>query len=463
MYNLDLPSMSPILDVMPASIVIFNKNHIIYANKEFENVLQYTMNDLNQTEYINILHEAYREKFIKDLDAFLKGGILKTESELPVIRKDGEIVWVFYKHTLIKCDDEVQILTVFFDISEKKNNEYKIQRMIEIREAMLQITQSVIGVDNLNEVYHMILGKAISSIESAELGSIMLKQGEKLKLVAQKGFDEEYIKDFSITIDEAFLYKVSEGKMDRIYKIDNVNELPGSIPVPTNDDNEKFIKSTITAPIYIEGKFFGIVNVDSTKPGAFTDEDIKIMKIIITNVEIAISNHELYEEKVYLSRYDSLTNLYNRSYFEELFKNIISKATRYDESFYLVIIDLNDLKFTNDNYGHLMGDDFIRKFSSGLIRVTRKSDILARLGGDEFIGVYYQTSEEALLSKFELLLKELGEDPLIYKDNKINCSFSYGISCFPIDGTTLEELVKKADERMYNYKIQYKRIHNIQS
>lgn len=176
------------------------------------------------------------------------------------------------------------------------------------------------------------------------------------------------------------------------------------------------------------------------------------MEYIKNQVQIAISKYKLYEELFYSSRYDKLTNVYNRRYFEDLFDGYINKSTKYKENFSLVVFDLNELKFVNDNYGHLAGDELIKAFAKNLSECIRSSDILVRLGGDEFVGVFFKTSSQNLIKKFEDLIENFKNNQIVFEGNNITCSFSYGIAEFPEDSNNYKELIKIADKRMYKYK-----------
>jgi diguanylate cyclase (GGDEF)-like protein len=169
-------------------------------------------------------------------------------------------------------------------------------------------------------------------------------------------------------------------------------------------------------------------------------------------LEIGIAKHRLYEETVYLSRYDKLTNVYNRRYFEELFNIVLAKAKRYNESFFVVVFDLNGLKSINDTYGHLAGDELIKSFASHLRSKIRISDIFARFGGDEFVSVFFEVDLQNLMQKLEGIIKKFANAPILFEENTITCSFSYGISSFPQNGTDYNELIKIADKNMYEYK-----------
>jgi diguanylate cyclase (GGDEF)-like protein len=183
-----------------------------------------------------------------------------------------------------------------------------------------------------------------------------------------------------------------------------------------------------------------------------------MMAFIQSNVEIAIAKHLMYEKTLYLSRYDGLTNLYNRNYFEEFFITHKKKALRYGESFNIVIFDINKLKYVNDHFGHLAGDAVIIEFSKLLSGIVRKSDVIARFAGDEFMGMFFNSDKNALNDRLIQLLSEMENDFIAVGNACIFCSFSFGIAEFGVDGSDLDDLLRIADNRMYKFKSDYYKI-----
>lgn len=116
---------------------------------------------------------------------------------------------------------------------------------------------------------------------------------------------------------------------------------------------------------------------------------------------------------------------------------------------------MNDLKVVNDNYGHIVGDQYIKAFSDRLRGIADDSDIVARYGGDEFVGVFFNKTQEELKNIFEDLIKRLRKNPVNEKIN-IFLRFSYGIAEYPKDGETYSQLISVADKKMYQYKRQCK-------
>lgn len=444
---------------IPVPFIVLNNTGVLFANPLFRHLTGYDAPDLNWSDLVNAIHPDQRKGFLSNLQRIMNHQPSLSDRELQILSKGGRFLWIEYQTSLIEVDHVKWILATLTDITTKKLNQQALRRLIKLRESMLEITQSIIGVVHMDHVYHLVLEKAIEAIEAAEVGSILLRQGSNMKVAAHQGFENEAISEFQLPLEELFLYKATQGKLNTIAKIDNIAELEDVYAIPLQDNESQVIKSSISAPIIINGSFFGVVGVESTHENAFTDDDVKIMQFIRDNVEIAIASYLLQEEKHFLSQYDSLTGLYNRAFFEEIFDQILEKSKRYDESFQLVLFDLNNLKTVNDTLGHVTGDQVIKRFSDGLKKITRKSDVLGRYGGDEFIAVFHYAQPEELHNKLVHLLSDLEQNPLEVDGASCICSFSYGMATFDKDGLSLKELVKKADDRMYEFKETYKANH----
>ncbi len=436
--------------------LILNAQKVLFVNEGFRQIFGYDVHALNQKSILSLINPIYVDAFETTINRALSGETYVDQGELCVRTKEQNIYWVEHKSRVVMFNGVPHVLMHLFEINEKKRVESHLSRLLKLRESMLEVTQSIVRTEGIHELYKVILRSAINAIDHASLGTIMLLEGDYLRPVAQIGFEEQGIEDFKVPFKELFLYKAIGKKVDQIAKINDLKEFGDYHRINTTSGKDDFIRSTISAPIYIKGRFFGVVNVDSTCINAFDDDDVKLMAFVRNNVEIALTNQLLYEEKAFLSRFDSLTSLYNRHYFDEVFESIKERAERYNETFKLVVFDLNDLKQTNDAYGHMAGDVLLKHFASSCKNLIRKSDILARYGGDEFVGIFYNCSQEKLRKRIDGHLKHLSENPISYRNKPIICSYSYGIALFGEEGSTLNELFKIADDRMYENKIRYK-------
>lgn len=436
--------------------VILNEDGVLFVNKGFTDTFGYTIEMINQIGVMNLFDRSHIRGFKKLIKDALSFKPFSEQGEVCLRNLEIGRYWVEHKTRIVTYQDKPYLMCHLLDINEKKRYQQHLSKLLQLRESMLEVTQSIVRSDGMSALYNVILKSVVTAVDHASLGTVLRRDGENMRPVAQIGFEMTSIEDFKLPIKELFLYRTVGKKMDRIAKIDDLKILGEYHKISTITGKDAYIRSTITAPIYIKGEFFGVINVDSTKVNAFDDDDVKLMEFVRDNVEIAISNQLLYEEKAFLSRYDSLTSLYNRHYFDDVFENIRNRALRYNEKFNLVVFDLNDLKRTNDEYGHMAGDEVLKYFSESCRKLIRKSDILARYGGDEFVGIFFNCSQEKLRKRIDEHLKILNDNPLKVKSHSIECTYSYGISMFGEDGNTLNELFKTADDRMYQNKIRHK-------
>ncbi|EXJ15958.1 putative bifunctional diguanylate cyclase/phosphodiesterase [Imhoffiella purpurea] len=158
----------------------------------------------------------------------------------------------------------------------------------------------------------------------------------------------------------------------------------------------------------------------------------------------------------HLADYDSLTGLPNRHLFQDRLRHAIQSTQRHGNQLALLFLDLDGFKSINDSLGHGLGDEVLKLVAQRLRVSVRASDTVARLGGDEFTVIAEELSDpqdvEALASK---LLAALGE-PYRIKGHDMRLSASIGITIFPQDGVSPEDLLRNADDAMYQAKHQGK-------
>ncbi|MCA1029821.1 diguanylate cyclase [Bacillus timonensis] len=149
---------------------------------------------------------------------------------------------------------------------------------------------------------------------------------------------------------------------------------------------------------------------------------------------------------------DELTRAYNRKYLTQLFEQLDGDLSRRKEPFSVVMVDLDHFKGINDTYGHLMGDEVLRAFTSFVKEQLRTSDSIVRYGGEEFIILLPETGvHEAevvttrILSGFSNIIFE-------HETNEFSCTFSSGIVEVNQSGELLEKWLELADNALYEAK-----------
>lgn len=151
---------------------------------------------------------------------------------------------------------------------------------------------------------------------------------------------------------------------------------------------------------------------------------------------------------VELASLDGVTLALNRTAFDTVLRLEVERARREGEPFALVIIDLDDLKHINDEYGHARGDEALRLLSRRLSAVLRKSDVIARHGGDEFTILMPKARAPDAARRMQELRESLAEHGLTIGSTHLPLRITGGIACFPEDGTEELTLHDVADSRL---------------
>lgn len=151
---------------------------------------------------------------------------------------------------------------------------------------------------------------------------------------------------------------------------------------------------------------------------------------------------------------DPLTNLPNRARCDQVVKNYLMMEKL--PNLTCIFFDLNNLKATNDTYGHEQGDNILREFGYILRDVSSEYGFICRNGGDEFVGLFENISEEAMERYVNEINKKI--DTYNKRSDVINISFAYGISYSEELGiNSITELMSLADKRMFEHKREYKK------
>ncbi len=161
---------------------------------------------------------------------------------------------------------------------------------------------------------------------------------------------------------------------------------------------------------------------------------------------------KLEEEIKYLAYFDSLTDLPNRIMLHEKLNKAIIKAKKEDKQVAVLYLDLDRFKLINDSMGHSYGDLLLRDVSKRLQVIIPKDCIVSRQGGDEFTVILPEVNSKEEISHIVDGISSIFAQPFSLMGTEVFVKTSIGISMFPKDGETEEELIKNADAAMYKAK-----------
>lgn len=304
--------------------------------------------------------------------------------------------------------------------------------------------------ENGNIIYHPVAEKIGHPAENLEIRNIMIEmQNDRQPSPA--------------------IVKYSESNQEMISACSLIDKTKWMLVIVGNMDEFEAPIQLLTTVIII---FIALITVIASVVGyflarQFTNPIIKSLESKneqLTELydEISVSEEELHQQVdelnehratiIEMAYHDSLTKLANRTLFIEHLDTLISKSEYSPVKFAVAFLDLDNFKRINDTLGHSIGNDLLIETAKRLVSVIRANDFLARLSGDEFSIVLSDLDGTDEITQFIDKIMEQFTEPFSVKNKTIIMTVSIGISRYPKDSITVEELLKTSDTAMYKAK-----------
>lgn len=207
-------------------------------------------------------------------------------------------------------------------------------------------------------------------------------------------------------------------------------------------------------PLVANGKTAGVLMLFRRPPQSFGEYDIAYLEAAATPVAELLLIAQLHERVEEAAIIDPLTEIYNRRYGIEQLNNYCAEYVRSKEPFSVIVLDLNRFKQVNDVYGHQAGDAVLKETVARLKRTLRESEMLCRFGGDEFVIIAkHAGSVEAQVLAERIVTANAFDDQMLFEDITLPIPrWCIGIASCPTDGVTPADLLRAADQRLYEAK-----------
>lgn len=316
-------------------------------------------------------------------------------------RKDGSILELSSQAMYVK-NEHIGRVWKCTDITKQRNYENKLQLISKVFEKSndaILITDENTKIIEINEAFERITGYTTNEV-----------LGKNPSLLQSNWHNRDFYKTiWKDIIDKGYW----EGEIwDR------------------RKNGETYVNKTFISKIEHKGKVTNFIGISKD-----------------------ITQRKEYEDQIkQLAYYDVLTGLPNRTLFDQNLEIVINECRRYDRRFGLLFLDLDDFKFVNDNYGHLIGDKLLQSIAKILKKSVRQSDSIARLGGDEFILIIKDLKNNSDIDNIAQKIIHETSKSIIIDCHKLDIGVSIGVSIYPDDTKSSIELIKKADIAMYHSK-----------
>ncbi len=273
---------------------------------------------------------------------------------------------------------------------------------------------------------------------TGELGLSASQKGQmQVNLKAKKGdlFDQFVVKTLHPLL-------VEDANSDFRFDLDKMDT-----------EEQRPIRSLISAPLLVGDKTLGILRVDSPTPHHFNTDDLRFLRTITDVTSIAIENAQLYEHLENLAIRDGLTGLFLRRYMVDRLDQEINRERRNSASLSFMMIDLDRFKQYNDSFGHMAGDIVLKTVAKILAEHFNKpGDLVCRYGGEEFCVLLPDCSRDEAVELANSFRKKIEAREIVLRRQKTHITTSIGVAAFPQDAKLKEELILKADAALYKAK-----------
>lgn len=205
--------------------------------------------------------------------------------------------------------------------------------------------------------------------------------------------------------------------------------------------------SRMSIPLISFGQTLGMLMLHSSQPSAFRESELQSLESVADICASSIQNAHYVERIRQLSYLDGLTGIFNRRFFELRIMEEIERARRAGTGMAVVMVDIDQFKKLNDEFGHLLGDEVLRQVSSLFHQQLRKIDVVCRYGGEEFAILLTQTHAQHAMGVAEKLRKLVESWQFPGVPRKV--TISAGVAAFPDHGRSRDDLIRSADTGLY--------------
>ncbi|KTD57854.1 regulatory protein (GGDEF, PAS, PAC domains) [Legionella santicrucis] len=331
-----------------------------------------------------------------------------------------------------------------------KNEKLK-QSNLELKErehAMVLINKINDKLQMCHEIgeAYTIINKTANELFHGWSGGIVIfdQSGQNLQTVTQWGnhqiLKDVFCKDDCVAIRNGSIHIVEEFK--------NNNECHHF----STSKPQKYL----CIPLIVSGKVIGILNINDHEGKIKTNNYQQQLAITLSEVvALSVANINLRDNLRQQSLHDPLTGLFNRRYLDETFPIELQRVIRNKSTLSVGMIDLDHFKHFNDTYGHKAGDEVLQFISQLLREYFRGSDFACRYGGDEFIIILIDSSKSFAFQRLQAFQHEVKLAHILFNKNPLpTVTVSIGLAEVPLEGTTLDDILNKADQALYAAKQQ---------
>lgn len=427
----------------------------LLANPALCDLLDYQQEELKCLAPNQLIHpdDQYQQKIMEQKLA--RKEIQHFQHEIRLLDKQNRPIWVLLSASLLDKSSTmpscfiIQVQNITTRKRQERDMELlnekmslalkKLKKREHENELLNKMNEMLLTCQSAEEAYTIIALNSIELFPGFSGGlAIYHEELDKLQVVRQWG-EHQLFKD-ALQAEDCWalrhgqLYAVSDAAKSMI----------------CSHYTSEFNGSYMDLPLIVRGEIIGLMMFNRDNPVRIDTPYQQLAVTFSEYIKLALANINLRDALREQAMRDVLTGLFNRRYLEETLPREIDQALRKKQVFSVVMLDIDDFKDINDQYGHDAGDEILKFIGSCLQQRSRGGDIACRLGGDEFVLVLLGADGEDTIKKIEDIRVQVKKTKL-YFEGKIlpQITLSSGIATVPSHGENMDTILSAADDALY--------------
>ncbi len=339
---------------------------------------------------------------------------------------------------------ETRLLKLFDTLNRRTTELEKVHIQLEM---VYENSRILAGILDFDQIINQIIKIGERVLDYPALGIMLVGPGNNLIYRGRLIGGQKNMR----------LKAVTSATMELAYRVSRECE-----PVRVNDlanrsDYDPLLssaRSLMLVPMVTHGSTTGLLVAESPRPRAFTERDEHFLLILGRSAAMALENAILHRKTEELTIIDELTGVHNYRYFAAKIEEEKKRAVRYQQPLSLIMLDIDWFKRFNDSFGHEIGNQVLVGLVGVIRRCIRDVDVLCRYGGEEFIIILPNTTEREAHNIAERMRVEIEGARFGGQNNVplLHVTVSVGITSYPENGLSEEELINAVDQAMYRAK-----------
>ncbi|MHB1174269.1 MAG: EAL domain-containing protein [Sulfuriferula sp.] len=433
---------------------------LLYINQAGLRMLGYEKGDDVSTQQIKDRHPGWAGKLVLEegIPHALRHGTWSGETAF--LRRDGSevpVLQVVIAHK--KPDGSLEYLsTVGHDITQRKEQESKINRLNRIYSVLSGINTTIVRVREPQELFDAACRIAVEhgKFAFAWIGTFDADT-QQVTPVARAGRDDGYLARINLSVVEdapGNCPLTAEAITQAKPVICNDIATDECIMCWRDEALQRGYRSVVVFPLILRDQAVGVFVLYAPEANVFDAEEMRLLVEMAGDISFALDHLEKEQRLNYLAYYDAVTGLPNRALFLDRVTQKINAAHRDGEMFSVIMLDLNRFSGINETLGRQAGDDVLRQVTQRLQGILGETDILAHFSADYFgIATRYDAASANIIHALESILSVIQNQPFVIGGHELRISARAGVSSYSADGEDIETLFHNAESALKKAKL----------